>query len=199
MSEAATQATETTAWAQLADVADVIQACAWEAPAWVWLERVPACYVERNPRETGFVLKQYPQGLPTDLDLNQWQIGRVFDATQEVQWQWLPRSADSGVFHAVWCGQGQPPAGFTVQAHGGSSQRDQAYFLWGRRVSPADLKALKLSAPPDEAVFMQLQIPRPLRYPLVGNKDFAQLQVREFYAPNGELTYARLCGLGEYP
>ena len=93
MSEAATQATETTAWAQLADVADVIQACAWEAPAWVWLERVPACYVERNPRETGFVLKQYPQGLPTDLDLNQWQIGRVFDATQEVQWQWLPRSA----------------------------------------------------------------------------------------------------------
>ena len=59
------------------------------------------------------------------------------------------------------------------------------------------MRAFGIRTDASEAAFMQLQIPRVLRYPLPGKKQYARLLAREFYAANGDLAYARWLGLQE--
>lgn len=179
---------EQTAWAKVDQLGPLIRSVAWgTTAAYMWLERVPAGLVDESMRSSGVRLTR----LNLDEPFEQWQVGRVFDRTRELRWQHM-----NGQFHVVWCGD-HPPEGFTLLAHGGVSVTDQPYYLWGRRVRPETASELGLRVEPGESIYMQLQIPRALHYPLPGNKEYAQFVVREFYAADGELAYARLCGLQE--
>lgn len=180
---------EQTAWARMPLVTPLICAITWQpVGTFMWLERTPTGYVEEQAREDCVRLARLDLGVDFDI----WQAGRVFDARQELRWQTLDQQT-----HAVWCGTGPVPRGFTEQPHGGATVKEQRYYLWGRRVKPETLRQLGLQSRPGESVFMQLQIPRVLRYPLEGSREYARAVVREFYAVNGELAYARLCGLEE--
>jgi hypothetical protein len=180
---------EQTAWARAPRVAPLIRAMDWAAPdAFMWLERIPTGYIEEDECEECVRLAHLDPGVPFDV----WQAGRVFDVRQELRWQSM-----GGEILAVWCGAEPMPAGFTTEPHGGVAADDLRYYLWGRRVKPDALAQLGIQPRADESVFMQLQIPRVLRYPLSGSREYARVIVREFYAANGELAYARLCGLEE--
>ena len=182
-------AIELTAWTRVPAIAPIILAIQWQMPtAYMWLERVPTSFVKGSAREDSVRLAR----LDTGVAFDDWRSGRVFDASQELRWQYLDQE-----FHAVWCGTGTIPPGFTPEPHGGITGMEQRYFLWGRRVKSKALDQLGQQQVTGESVFMQLQIPRVLRYPMAGTAEYARFVVREFYAADGELTYARLCGLEE--
>jgi hypothetical protein len=76
-------------------------------------------------------------------------------------------------------------------AEGGA--REPAYFLWGQQVRPEDRERLELAQ--GEPAFVELRIPRVLRYPSRARR--VRVQVRELLGPDGGLQYARWAGVIE--
>lgn len=175
--------TEYTAWADVPSVVDVLRAMPWAETACMYLERMPQTWLDEVARQQGVRCQRYDAATPFDT----WERGRVFDAQQELKWERYPVG-----FHAVYCGV-QPPAGWTgVDLHT-EQRRDCTYYLWGTRVPDAD-RAL-LGVAPEAPVFVELQIPRLLVYPVPLQQRRVQIRIAEFYAANGQLCYARWCGI----
>jgi len=176
------------AWAELATIAPVITALPWPDPTFMWLERLPDAWLSPEERQNGARLDYYDARTPFD----NWGRGRVFSTTGELRWEYI-----DGRFHAVYCGEERPahfiPEPLAVADGAGAEAR---YYLWGRRVSDADLQDLKPRA--GSITYIETRIPRVLFYPdLQSNPalDRIRVKVREWYALDGSLVYARWCGL----
>jgi hypothetical protein len=185
-------ASDVLAWARLPAVTTTIQtlygaAASANTDIFMYLERVPMSVLSEHERQEGIRLERYE---PT-WTFDQWERGRVFDATSECKWERF-----GSHIHLVYCGP-QPPDGFAIIPDAAQTWRDQDYYLWGERVSDVDKQTLGL--PLHEPAFVELQIPRILRYPVSLSAERVCLKVREFYTKTGQLWYARWCSVFEVP
>lgn len=176
---------EQTAWAQLAHVAATVAAVAWADPAWMCLERVPQTQLTATEAQGAIRLARL---VPTE-PFDQWERGRVFDAVQELKWEWR-----TDAFHAVYCGNA-PPHGFTPFPVAADTARTQRYYVWGQHVSAADRACLGLD--PHAPLFIELRIQRILHYPVSADTQRVQIETRAWLGTDGTLAYLRWCALRE--
>lgn len=178
---------EQSAWAELTSVTLAIQKIKWSEMACMYLELVPLRLIKAQEQHEGIRLERYNATTAFDS----WQRGRVFDAACELKWEWR-----NNVFHTVYCGP-EPPTEFTIVPLQAARTQETAYYLWGKRVRDSDLQTLGLS--PKDYVFVELQAPHILRYPVSQSAQRVKVAVREWYASDGSLCYARWCKLEEEP
>lgn len=176
---------EQCAWAILGSVADVATAIPWATPAWMYLERAPQRYL--NPQAAANALRFEP--LDSDVSFDEWERGRIFDVRQELRWE-----LSEGEFHIVYCGDA-PPAALDELMLELVGTREPAYFLWGQQVQPQDRPTLRLGRA--ESAFVELRIPRVLRYPVPASTRRVRVKLRELLGPDGALCYARWTGVIE--
>jgi len=176
---------ERAAWALVSSVTPVVAAVRWAASAWMYLERVPQLFLDSPAVRGALRFERLDAGALFD----NWERGRAFDADQELRWELV-----GGEFHAVYCGVA-PPAGLTELPLDVADVREPAYVLWGQQVRPGDRAALGLGR--GESAFIDLRIPRVLRYPAPANVRRVRVQVRELLGADGRMCYARWAGVME--
>ncbi|NNJ12849.1 hypothetical protein EKD04_021210 [Chloroflexales bacterium ZM16-3] len=176
---------EQIAWTSVRSVADIIAALCWADPAWMYLERVPRSFLDPAAIDSALRLERLDPATPFDA----WERGRIFDDAQELKWERL-----SNDFHVVYCGA-TPPGALTAAPVAVSNSADPSYFLWGQSVRPDDRADLGID--PDDPAYIELRIPRVLRYPLPLTARRACVQVHELFGADGTLCYARWAGVSE--
>ena len=174
---------EQAAWAQLASITNVVRALDWSDKTYMYLECVPQTWLDEQERGQGIRLENYDHATAFDT----WQRGRIFNEHQEIKWEQAGEQ-----FHIVYCGL-TPPEGFTPIPLDAEQHRRQVYYLWGERVKDSD--RAKLGIPADVPAYVELQIPRILRYQVDTSQERVQVIICEFYTSDGQLCYARWCGL----
>lgn len=178
---------ERTAWATLARITPLITAITWDEPAWMYLEPAPQTY--RDPAVARDELRF--ARLDSATTFERWERGRVFNAEQELRWEKVGQA-----FHVVYCGDA-PPNELTEIAHTAGDPQKTSYYLWGQQVQ--EVKAIRddLDLQMDESAFIELRIPRILRYPASVKTRYVQVRVRELIGADGSLYYARWAGIIE--
>jgi hypothetical protein len=154
------------------------------------LEQVPTTWLDAEERRQGIRLERFDPA--TDFDA--WTRGRIFDAGFELRWE-----RSDGAFQAVYCGLPEMtlPDFQAVDLGAGvqPSEADPGYYLWGRKVQEEDLHQIGAAA--GSLVFVELQVPRLLHYPVAPTAQRVQLRVQEYRDPSGALVYYRWRGLEE--
>ena len=179
--------------AKLEQIGPTICALPWlvDAKALMLLERIPLSLLTETERVKGIRLECFD---PT-TDFEQWGRGRIFATQGELRWEQM-----DGKFWAVFCGESINLPSFTSEIAvelqpEKLTLREQSYYLWGKRVQTKDLP--KLGLPPQTVAFVELQIPRILHYPVTSSAKRVKLKMKEYYATDGALVYARFVGLEE--
>lgn len=135
--------------------------------------------------------------LTPDIDFTVYPTGRVFDRSGEVKWQ---KSDDA--FQIVYLGErlnsyaGALECRELAEPHYHRREPDNTLFLWGRKISPDRIRMELGFEPPEDNIFLELQIPQYLKYPVEANDlERAQLVVREWDTASGEPGYYRFMDL----
>ena len=176
---------EQIAWQSLSSVADIVAALPWANPAWMYLERVPRSFLDQAAIDSALRLERFNHAETFD----DWERGRVFDATQEIKWEQIGKN-----FHVVYCGAA-PPSALTIApvAVSNTDNPNPRYFLWGQNVQTKDRAVLGIGQ--SDPAYIELRIPRVLRYPLPLSARRARVQVHEIFGTDGTLCYARWAGV----
>ncbi|MBU0496240.1 MAG: hypothetical protein KKA73_07125 [Chloroflexi bacterium] len=184
--------TDTIMWARLDDPAAPVSALAWPRPSYMYLERVPEAWLDEAERQSGLRLEL----LDPATQFQVWERGRVFCDTCELHWEKL-----AGAFQVVYVG---PPAnlpGFELAEDldlRATEVRTRSYYLWGSRVSDEQLDLVGTSKLPDSEIFIELKVPRILRYPVSPQAGRVKVKVCEYVDPvSGDMVYYRFQGLEE--
>lgn len=181
--------TEVIYWARLERLTEAVTALPITDETLMLLERVPVTWLEDEERINGLRLEPFD---PT-TDFNLWERGRIFNPTFELRWEQV-----DGSFQAIYCGQEVNLPGFQPAEEvdlSVLSSKIRSYFLWGTRVKEDDLELIGL--PTSTQVFVELQVPRLLRYPVSPQAKRIKLQVCEYRDTTGVLVYHRFQKLEE--
>jgi len=157
------------------------------------LEKLPAGWIEfeRHQPDSGLKFTRFNE----DEDFSVWGRGRIFNQTAELRWE----QTGSG-FQVVYIGPPIALSELTADATfnlADVDKRETCYYLWGQRMSKDQLKDINW---PDQAatdIFVELQTPRVLRYPVeTGVVGRLKLQVMEYYTQQtGHLLMYRFKGV----
>jgi len=129
--------------------------------------------------------------LSSNRDLNLYPSGRVFDTDGELKWQ-----KKGATFQIVYIGSASQPSDsnsvIATLDDEHFTHKDTAIYLWGTSVSKEQLKD-EMGFDEDEDIFIELQIPQYLKYPVKPQKKAARVQIRtrQFYTKTGQLEYFR--------
>lgn len=173
-------------WARLADPSAAISALSWPDVAYMYLERIPERWLSLPEIANGvrFVT------LDLKTPFQEWEHGRVFCSDFELRWEKM-----EGQFQTVLVGKAPMLTGF---AHAiepdleAADRQTQYYLLWGQRVPEGEVEILGAQHKDDSQVFLEMRIPRVLRYPVPDTARQARLVVREYFDRlNGDLLYYR--------
>ncbi len=94
-------------------------------------------------------------------DFNTFRTGRVFDSEKELFWSWQ----ETKEFRVIYSGTEADLPDLQAAETDGWEKSEQKYMLWGRKHKT-------------EPVFLELQIPRLLRYPFSCKKEKARLSLK---------------------
>lgn len=183
--------TEALYWASLTDLAPTVVLLPADETCLMLLERIPAAWVNKQIQteyEDGLCLKAFvPQ-----TDFNLWERGRIFNTAFELRWL-----RSEGAFQAVYCGPLIDLPGFQAAEKDLTTlpSTSSTYFLWGKRVEGEKLVVIGQAS--DADVFVEVQSPRLLHYPVSAQARRVKLQVREYRDARGELVYHRFQRLEE--
>ncbi len=180
---------DTICWARLESLTDTIAALPTNKETLTLLERVPMVWLEEDARINGLRLEPFDPA----VNFNLWERGRIFNPIFELRWEQV-----DGFFQAIYCGQEVNLPGFQLAEEPGLStlsSKTRSYFLWGTRVKEDDLGLIGL--PTGTQVFVELQVPRLLRYPVSPQAKRVKLQVCEYRDVTGTLVYYRFQKLEE--
>lgn len=146
---------------RVSDLIPLINTIGWSTTETLMiLELVPTRWLDQAEIDKGICFLQFD----THINFNQWQVGRIFDPHKEFLWQ----TNDDGQFQVIYTGKviGLSELN-SIDVDWQSSQT--SYMLWGRSLKSEELKILGIQE--DSAVFLELQLPRLLYYPVSVKKD----------------------------
>jgi hypothetical protein len=160
----------------------------------MYLERVPELWLSGDEAAAGVRFEAYDSG----VQFGDWERGRVFCPDYELRWEKL-----DGAYQAVLVGNAPSLNGFVVATEvdlDRASAQTHGYLLWGQRVEDEKLSLIGVEHTPNGQVYLELRIPRILRYPVSDKSRQVRLRVREYIDPkSGDLLYYRFVGLEELP
>jgi hypothetical protein len=173
----------------LDSLTEVIAALPVTGETFMLLERVPTNWLNDKERAEGLRLEHFD--VATDFD--GWERGRIFDLAFELRWERV-----GNAFQVVYCGEELTLPGFAKVEEinlATLTTISRFYFLWGERVKEEDLLVIGQSS--GTLVFLELQVPRLLHYPVSPQAKRVKLKVLEYQDVTGALVYYRFCGLEE--
>lgn len=184
--------TESILWAKLTDPGTVAAALAWPEPAYMYLERGLGAWLTDDQIADGVRL----EALDLRTDFAAWAKGRIFCADFELRWEQVEQH-----YAAILIGAAPPLAGF-VEAEELDLSRadvsDRHCILWGLRINDSDLAAAGVERAGRGEPYLELRIPRVLRYPVPGATRRTALKVREYLdASTGAVLHYRMLGVEE--
>ena len=176
-------------WGTTEKLSTIIQALDCSPELLMMLERVPTVFLPDAEQKSGICLQPYD----TSENLEAWERGRIFHNNFELRWE-----KQDSVFVIVYIGElTELPMPHTESLSEFETQ-DETYYLWGERMSADNLKAI--SQPETANLFLELQIPRLLPYP-VSNRDGqsrVKISARHYLnAETGDLEFYRFRHLEE--
>lgn len=181
--------TEQICWGTTEELLPIVQALGCLTESLLMLERVPSAFLSDDERQRGICLRKFD----AEEKLEVWEQGRIFHKDFELRWE-----KHDGVFVAVYIGKlkvlpmphTKPLSDFEVQ--------DDSYYLWGEKMTADTLTLIDQSETAN--LFLELQIPRLLRYPVSNrNERFrVKLSARHYMNPDtGTLEFYRFRQLEE--
>ncbi len=164
---------------QITDLNPLVSKITWESGALMILECFQNRWLDKEERENVIRFERFDSG----QDFNFFQTGRIFDPEKELFWSWL----DKKIFHAIYSGKkADLPELHTDE--GKWERLENKYMLWGRKYKK-------------KPVFLELQIPRLLRYPFSCREDKRQRLALKVIEYQDKLTcqtqHCRFLGLEE--
>lgn len=153
----------------------------FESETWMILERIPERWLSEEECENSICFTQYKQS-----DFNSWHMGRIFHPDMEFRWE---RNGQN--FKVVYTGKPLSLTGLTpVNTEGWEKMDPEPYYLWG--------KPFAGSTKTPEPLYLELQIPRLLHYPILcEDKQRPTLAVIEYHdKTSGEVVHYRFSNGG---
>ncbi len=179
-------------WAQLDDPTLAVKTLAWPEPSYMYLEQVPSSWVTAPDIEIGLSLRH----LDPDLDFQRWERGRLFCQNWELRWE-----KQNGLFWCVYTGSATELSGFAPAPELDLSTAElvsDSYYLWGLQVAEEDLDTVGAPSQPNAQVFLELRVPRLLRYPVSSDARRVKLVTCNYQnSISGEMIYHRYQSLQE--
>lgn len=162
------------------DIGQLLQEVNFHSGAWILLEREDDWFQREGQEKIVFdTFSKKP-------DLEGWARGRVFCRDGEVRWY----QASEG-YQVVFTGESafSPPSlESAAMSLADCNIQDTRYFLWGKRLDHPEEYGIE----PGNSVFLEMQIPRLLVYPVSDDADRVWLCVREFISQRtGLLVHSR--------
>ena len=155
----------------------------------VLLERVPQAFLSEDERKLGICLQTHEVSEYYEA----WERGRIFDKNFELRWE-----KQDNVFIIVYIGEPRELPMPHIKSLEEFETQDETYFLWGKKISAENLKAIDQSE--EKNLFLELQIPRLLSYPISsqGGGSRVKISTRHYLnAETGALEYYRYRHLEE--
>ena len=182
--------TECIQWASLIEPETAIRSLSWTPFTYMYLERVPETWLSDDEIASGIAFSLFDPQTP----FSNWERVRVFCSEFEIRWEKL-----DGVYQTVVVGNAPSIEGFfyaeEINLDKAIAQR-HSYLLWGQRVKDDQLDLIGAKHEPNQQIYLELRVPRILRYPVSSEVHQVQLQVCEYVDPkSGDLLYYRFLGL----
>lgn len=147
--------TEQLCWGTAKNLRPIVSALTCPPESLMMLERVPSSFLSDDEREKGICLRVYDE----NENFEAWEQGRIFHDDFELRWE----KRDSA-FSTVYIGAKKMLPMPNVKPLSGFEIQDESYYLWGEKMTADTLKLI--DQPKTANLFLELQIPRLLRYPV---------------------------------
>lgn len=167
------------------DIRQLLKESHFPGSAWVLLEREDDWFQEKEQE------KIFLGTLDKEFNTEDWAKGRIFCQAAEVRWRY-----SNGGYQVIFTGNGHgtsslKPAEINLTD---CSAHDTKHLLWGERLRNPGEYGIES----EDSVFLEIQIPRLLFYPVPESTDRVWLHVREFISKEtGLLVHSRWLGLGK--
>ena len=181
--------TEQMYWETSENLLPVVQSLNCTSESLMIFERVPRTFLSDDEGQDGICLRKYD---PSE-NFEAWERGRIFHNNFELRWE-----NQGEIFVIVYIGVRKKLPMSHTKFLSEFEVHDESYYLWGERMT-ADARKL-LDQPVKTNLFLELQIPRLLHYP-VSNQDKksrVKLSVRHYLnLETGTLEFYRFRHLEE--
>ena len=151
--------TEQMCWGSSEKLLPILHALDCPPESLMLLQRMPQAFLSDDERKNGICLQAYD----VSKNIEMWERGRIFHNKFELRWE-----KQEGVFLIVYIGEPTALPTLDTKSLLEFETQDEAYYLWGERMSADALESMK--QPEAMNVFFELQIPQLLSYP-VSNQD----------------------------
>ena len=166
--------TEHICWGTAANLLPIVQALDCPSESLMILERMPCAFLSDDEREKGICLRKYD----ASENFEDWEHGRIFHNDFELRWE-----KQGEAFVVVYIGEPKVLPMSDTKLLSDFETQDDDYYLWGQKMTADDLK--RIEQPETANLFLELQIPRLLRYPVSNrNEKFrVKLSARHYLNP----------------
>ncbi|HAG08197.1 MAG TPA: hypothetical protein DCK87_01330 [Desulfotomaculum sp.] len=171
------------------DISILIKEINWSLnKCYMILERVPKSWLDKDQK--GIIFQKFNY----DFLFSTFEKGRIFDYDRELRWE----ITESGEFWVVYAGKDiiLPELNSIPTEYLETST--STYLLWGKKVTSEILKQLERN---EKNLFIELQIPRILQYPVeseTNKKTRVELKAFEYIdKETGQVIFSRFYDLEE--
>ncbi|HXL03344.1 MAG TPA: CRISPR-associated protein Csx19 [Bacillota bacterium] len=167
------------------DIRQFLEESHFPGSSWVLLEREDDWFQEKDQE------KIFLGTLDKWFNTEDWAKGRVFCQVAEVRWHY-----SNGGYQVIFTGNGHNASSLKSAEINLTDciVRDTNYLLWGERLRNPGEYGIES----EDSVFLEIQIPRLLFYPVPESTDRVWLHVREFISKEtGLLIHSRWLDLGK--
>ena len=167
--------TEQLCWGTTRDLIKIVSELTYPPETLMILERVPTSFLSDAERKNSICLRKYNP----DENFETWERGRIFHNDFELRWE--KHNAD---FVIVYIGESKTLTLPHIKLLSGVESHDVSYYLWGERMTADTLKSI--DQPDAENLFLELQIPRLLSYPVSNQQDKLRVKLSARHYLNSE-------------
>ena len=167
--------TEQLCWGTTEELLKIVSELIYPPDALMMLEHVPTAFLSDDERENGICLRKYTP----DENLEAWERGRIFHKDFELRWEKHNTS-----FVIVYIGELKTLTLPHIKLLSNVESYDVSYYLWGERMTADTLKSI--DQPDTENLFLELQIPRLLSYPVSNQQDKPRVKLSARHYLNSE-------------
>ena len=167
--------TEQLCWGTVGELPEIVSELTYPPETLMMLERVPTTFLADDECKNSISLQKYNP----DENLEAWEQGRLFHNDFELRWE-----KHNVGFVIVYIGEPKTLTLPHIKSLSDLESHDVSYYLWGERMAADTLKSINQSD--TENLFLELQIPRLLSYPVSNQHDKSRVKLSARHYLNSE-------------